>query len=338
MKLAELIAATGLPPEVLLLLLLPFGGFVLVLIAVFGIDPKRDRFKRRMARVRGERVMPKLAPKKQINVRISTSDSKIPAIDRFIKQMVPRRDQLRHRLDGAGLSISLATYLVICLVTTLVVFGGAVATGIVPLAGSVLIGLTAGLGLPHVLVSILTNRRRAKFIANFPEAIDLMTRGLKSGLPITESIRTAGDEVPNPVGKELRWVTDSVRLGGKLDEVLWEASERIGLQEFKFFTIALAIQSETGGNLTETLQNLSEVLRRRRQLKLKIKALSSEAKASAYIIGALPFIMAVVIYMVNPGYITTLVEDPRGHVMIGMGLTSFFIGAVVMWKMVRFDH
>src|SRR3546814_3784395 len=116
-----------------------------------------------------------------------------------------------------------------------------------------------------------------------------MVRGLRSGLPITESIRAAGQEIVDPVGIELRRITDAVRLGAKLEEALWDCSLRLDIQEFNFFTVALAIQSETGGNLAETLANLSDVLRRRRQLKLKIKALSSEAKASAYIIGSLPF-------------------------------------------------
>ena len=164
-----------------------------------------------------------------------------------------------------------------------------------------------------------------------------MVRGLRSGLPITESIRTAGAEIVAPVGTELQNVTDSVRLGAKMEEALWETSRRLDIQEFNFFTIALAIQSETGGNLAETLANLSDVLRRRRQLKLKIKALSSEAKASAYIIGSLPFIMALLIYLINPGYISELWTDPRGMFLVGIGFTSFGIGIGVMYKMVKFE-
>ena len=118
---------------------------------------------------------------------------------------------------------------------------------------------------------------------------------------------------------------------------IWLTSERLQLQEFKFFTISLAIQSETGGNLTETLANLADVLRRRRQLKLKIKALSSEAKASAYIIGSLPFVMFTILYLTNQSYVMQLFYDPRGHFMIGVGLGMIMVGALVMFKMVRFD-
>jgi tight adherence protein B len=164
-----------------------------------------------------------------------------------------------------------------------------------------------------------------------------MVRGLRSGLPITESIRAAGVEISDPVGTELQSVTDSVRLGAKLEEALWDCSRRLDIQEFNFFTVALAIQSETGGNLAETLANLSEVLRRRRQLKMKIKALSSEAKASAYIIGSLPFIMALLIYLTNPTYIADLWTDPRGIFLVFIGLVSFALGIGVMYKMVKFE-
>jgi tight adherence protein B len=216
-------------------------------------------------------------------------------------------------------------------------FGGLKFTNTAPLLLSALAGLLMMILIPHAVVGFLVRRRRNKFIANFPEAIDLMVRGLRSGLPITESIRTAGAEIVAPVGTELQNVTDSVRLGAKLEEALWETSRRLDIQEFNFFTIALAIQSETGGNLAETLANLSDVLRRRRQLKLKIKALSSEAKASAYIIGSLPFIMAILIYLINPTYISELWIDPRGVFLVGIGLTSFAVGAGVMYKMVKFE-
>ncbi len=338
MTAAELTSLTGLTPDMLLILILPICGALLLLLAAFGGDEKRKKYKELVTRASGKRKAAPAAAAQQISVRVSTSDSSIPALDRFIQRALPRRDQLRRRLARTGLDISLGSYLIICAVVAIAAGGGIAVTGLLPPAAAVLAGLAVGLGLPHILVGVLARRRQARFLNDFPDAIDLMTRGLKSGLPIIESIKTAGDEVPGPVGLELRRVTDSVRLGSKLEDVLWETSERLGVQEFKFFTISLAIQAETGGNLTETLANLADVLRRRRQLKLKIRALSSEAKASAYIIGSLPFIMAVIIYMMNPGYLQALIVDTRGHVMVGMGLFSFLVGAVVMYKMVRFDH
>lgn len=183
----------------------------------------------------------------------------------------------------------------------------------------------------------MIKRRQMRFIEYFPDAIDLMVRGLKAGLPIGESIKTAGQEIPNPVGLEMRRVTDGIRIGRKMDDILTEAARRVNLQEFDFFTIALSIQEETGGNLAETLGNLTDVLRGRRQIKRKIKALSSEAKASAYIIGSLPFIMTLLIYLLSPEYLIGLFQDPRGQAMIAFGLFMIFAGVGVMMKMVKFE-
>ncbi len=338
MNLTEWILASGLTPDMVAILAIPFGLVMLLLIAAFSSDPDRKRYLRLLARASGERDLVSEHLQKQISVRLEKNDSKIPLFDRLIKTALPRREELLIRLERTGLQITLGTYLTTCFIVMLIAFVGLWFTELLPMVAVIFGAFTIGLGLPHLVIGFLGKRRQNAFIANFPEAIDLMTRGLKSGLPITESIKVAGEEVPNPVGIELRKVSDAVRLGSKLEDVLWETSTRLGLQEFKFFTIALSIQSETGGNLTETLQNLSEVLRRRRQLKLKVKALSSEAKASAYIIGSLPFVMTLVIYMINPGYISVLVTDPRGHVMLGLGFASFFVGAVVMFKMVRFDY
>ena len=334
----QLLASFGLSPSMAFALALPLVAGLLLLVAAFSGGKEQDRFKRRVQTVREQRDRHRGVGDERVNVRLSTSDSKIALFDRLIKQALPRRAELRNRLDRAGLRLTIGTYITICLVVAIVVFTGLMLTGMVPMAVSVLSGIAGGIALPHIAIGLLAQRRQALFLANFPEAIDLMTRGLKSGLPIIESIKTASQEVPNPVGSELRHVIDSVRLGSKLEEVLSETSTRLGLQEFKFFTISLAIQAETGGNLAETLSNLSDVLRKRRQLKLKIKALSGEAKASAYIIGSLPFIMATLIYMINPHYISALAIDPRGHIMVGLGLFSFFVGAVVMFKMVRFDY
>ncbi len=325
----------SVPIEWLLMSLPAFGALVLFLL-VFGGSGTAKQTRRRIGRIK-ESNAPQMTPEEIISIRRATGESGIPILDNLIRHLVPRPEKLRLRLASAGLKITLGNYVLISLLLGLFVFGALKFTNVAPLLLSALVGLLATVLLPHAVVGFLVSRRRNKFIANFPEAIDLMVRGLRSGLPITESIRTAGAEIVAPVGTELQNVTDSVRLGAKLEEALWETSRRLVIQEFNFFTIALAIQSETGGNLAETLANLSDVLRRRRQLKLKIKALSSEAKASAYIIGSLPFIMAILIYLINPGYISELWIDPRGMFLVGIGLTSFAIGAGVMYKMVKFE-
>jgi tight adherence protein B len=323
-------------PEVLIFGGLIVVGLLVIIAALLAGDATSQRLKRRINQVKtGRKSNQKAGP--SVNVRKRTSESNIAFFDQLIKSALPRREELRARLMRAGLDVTLGKYLTICGVCGVVVFGLLVATGMVPLIASVFMGIFGAIGLPYVFVSFLAKRRQSKFISLFPEAIDLMTRGIKSGLPISEAIKNAGEEIADPVGSEMRKVTDGVKMGNKLEDMLWESAAQLDLQEFKFFTVSLAIQSETGGNLAETLENLSNVLRGRRQLKLKIKALSSEAKASAYIIGSLPFVMAILIYLVNSNYIMDLFIDPRGHVLIGLGLASFVVGAVVMYRMVRFE-
>lgn len=324
-----------LPSAVPLLAILLLA--VAVLVAAGLTERGRNkRLKLRLLRVQGRRHTGG-APGQVASIRRATSDSGISILDRVIRHGLPRRQELRRRLERAGLEISLGVYLLAGFLVGLLGFVAGTWSGVMPAAASVLVGLACGFGVPHLVTNQLAKRRQRKFIANFPEAIDLMTRGLKAGLPITECLVAAGEEIADPVGSEFRRVTDALRLGRKLEDVLWETSQRLDLQEFKFFTISLSIQRETGGNLTETLANLSNVLRGRRQLKLKVKALSSEAKTSAYIIGSLPFVMALIIYMMNADYLTPLVTDFRGKVMVALGLLSFLVGAVVMFKMVRFE-
>jgi tight adherence protein B len=207
----------------------------------------------------------------------------------------------------------------------------------IPLIAAALAGLAIGGAIPYGLVAYLVSDRQKKFSSMFPDAIDLIVRGLKSGLPATESIRVVGTEIADPVGVEFRHVSDQIKFGMTLPDALWSVAPNIDTAEFRFFIISLTIQQDTGGNLAETLENLANILRRRKQMKLKIKAFSSEAKASAYIIGSLPFVMFAILMMMNPGYASQLYTDPRGIIMVGAGLTSYAIGIGVMAKMVRFD-
>jgi len=200
-----------------------------------------------------------------------------------------------------------------------------------------MVGVVVGVGIPHLVIGIMGGRRRNKFNALFPEGIDLIVRGLKSGLPVSESIRVVGQEISDPVGVEFREVSDQIKFGKSLTDAMWSVAPRIDTPEFRFFIISLSIQQETGGNLAETLENLGQVLRKRKTLKLKIKALSSEAKASAYIIGSLPFLMFGILMMLNYGYASQLYTDPRGIILVGCGFVSYAIGIGTMAKMVRFD-
>lgn len=199
------------------------------------------------------------------------------------------------------------------------------------------VGVMLGAGLPHMVIGWFIKRRLNAFTVKFPEAIELLVRGLRSGLPVTETLGIVSSEVPGPVGEEFRLVTERIKIGRTMEDALQETADRLGTPEFQFFVITLAIQRETGGNLAETLSNLADVLRKRAQMKLKIKALSSESKASAYIVGALPFVVFALIYWINPDYLGAFFEDERLIVAGLGGLTWMSIGAGIMAKMVSFE-
>ena len=199
------------------------------------------------------------------------------------------------------------------------------------------IGVFVGAGLPHFIVSRAIKKRTAQFNAKFPDAIELLVRGLRSGLPVTETLAVVAQEGPGPVGEEFKGVGERIKIGRTMEEALQQTADRLDIPEFNFFCITLAIQRETGGNLAETLSNLSDVLRKRAQMKLKIKAMSSESKASAYIVGALPFIVFGMILWINPSYIGGFFEDDRLIVTGLGGLVWMSIGAFIMAKMVNFE-
>ena len=199
------------------------------------------------------------------------------------------------------------------------------------------IGLLVGAGLPHAVVGFFIKRRSNAFTAKFPDAIELLVRGLRSGLPVTETLGVVATEVPGPVGEEFKLVTERIKIGKTMEDALQDTADRLNTPEFSFFCITLAIQRETGGNLAETLSNLADVLRKRSQMKLKIKAMSSESKASAYIVGSLPFIVFTMIYMINPEYLGGFFTEDRLIVTGLGGLVWMSLGAFIMAKMVSFE-
>jgi tight adherence protein B len=199
------------------------------------------------------------------------------------------------------------------------------------------IGAAVGAGVPHMVVGYFIGKRTNAFISKFPDALELLVRGLRSGLPVTETLGVVAQEVPGPVGIEFKGIVDRIKVGKTMEDALQDTGDRLGISEFNFFTITLAIQRETGGNLAETLSNLANVLRQRGQMKLKIRAMSSESKASAYIVGSLPFIVFSMILWVNPDYIGGFFTDDRLIVAGLGGLTWMGIGVAIMAKMVSFE-
>lgn len=247
-----------------------------------------------------------------------------------------RVDALLLRLHRTGKNWSISQYLYVTLglslTLTVLIY---LKTGAVLM--SLGVGLFIGAGLPHMAIGHFINKRLGKFTSKFPEAIELLVRGLRSGLPVTETLGVVASEVPGPVGEEFKMVNERIKIGRTMEDALQETADRLNTPEFSFFCITLAIQRETGGNLAETLSNLADVLRKRAQMRLKIKAMSSESKASAYIIGALPFCVFAIIYWINPLYMSTFFSDQRLIVAGGGGLIWMSIGAFIMAKMINFD-
>ena len=297
---------------------------------------KQRRLRARVERI-GERARPMTANERRARQLKRKTETSSPILEILASKLLPRPDAIRSRLQRSGRNISLGRYFAlsaligaVCATFTAVFMG-------MPWFVNLAVGISLGIGIPHFVVGVLIQRRMNKFTAQFPDAIDLMVRGLRSGLPVTETIAACGREMTDPVGAEFRRIADAIRLGQTLEDALWDAARRLDTAEFKFFVISLSVQKETGGNLAETLANLSDILRSRKQMKLKIRAMSSEAKASAMILGSLPFMMFGIIYLLSPEYESVLFTDMRGRIMLGFALGLMGMGILVMRKMVRFE-
>lgn len=296
-------------------------------------DRDGARFRRRLAQLSaGAETGGHAAPSK---VRLSAAAGPLNGLTDRLARMLPNREALEERLQRAGWTLSPGSYLAIGLLVSASAALGLLV--VVPLPFALVVGAVTGFGLAHMITGLAIGRRRNRFLALFPEAIDLIVRGLRSGLPVMESIASVGRDLADPVGAEFRFVSDSVRVGRSVDDALWEIAGRLDLPEFNFFVVSLSVQRETGGNLGETLQNLSEILRRRQQMRLKVRAMASEARTTAFIIGSLPFIMFAVLYFMNPDYAMRLFTDMRGWFMVGAAVTSEVVGAAVMIRMARFE-
>lgn len=197
-------------------------------------------------------------------------------------------------------------------------------------------GFAAGMGLPRWALSVLAKSRTAKFTNAFSDAIDIIVRGIKSGLPVHDCLKIIGKESPEPLAGEFRMLTENIAMGVPMEAALEKMYERMPTSELRFFSIVLAIQQKTGGNLAEALGNLSGVLRARKLMKEKIKALSAEAVASAAIIGSLPPGVVALISVTSPSYMQPMFTDPRGHLMLLVGGVWMSLGIFVMRRMINF--
>ncbi|HEV2303556.1 MAG TPA: type II secretion system F family protein [Stellaceae bacterium] len=311
---------------------LTFGLIVLALSDGSG----HRRLKRRLAVVRDQARG--LVTASAVAARsLSRRESATPGIDRIARRWLPRKDALGARLARTGMSISIGQFAIAMLATGAVVSGALAAAAPIGLPASVLVGLFVGVALPHMVVGYLGKRRVNAFIGHFPEAIDLMVRALRSGLPISEAIINAGHEIPGPVGAELRLIEGGMRMGRDLERLLWDTAKRIDVPEFRFFVIALSVQRETGGNLAETLGNLSDVLRKRRQMRAKVRAMASETRATTAILGGLPVVVIVLLMMTSPNYLAPMYTDIRGIFLDAVALAMLGTGVFIMTRMAHFE-
>ncbi|KAA0699150.1 pilus assembly protein [Neorhizobium sp. P12A] len=243
---------------------------------------------------------------------------------------------LKSRLTQAGLPITPSRFYIFSVLFGLFVLVVAFIAGA---PKPVVFGLpfAAAFGLPRWVVGFLIKRRQNKFLEEFPNALDVITRSLRSGLPLNDAVRLVASEAQEPVKTEFRRVIEAQQVGLSMSEACARMTSHLPLQEVNFFAIVIAIQSQAGGNLSEALGNLSKVLRERKKMKAKVSALSMEAKASAVIIGALPFIVATLVYLTSPAYMMILFTDPRGHLIMAGSAVWMSIGIYVMKNMVSFD-
>jgi tight adherence protein B len=246
------------------------------------------------------------------------------------------RVPLAVRIAQAGLMWSKRQYFLISAGVGVGLFlaGLFLAGNLLPAVG---LGFAGAFGLPFWLLRFLKKRRETKFLHAFPDAVDIIVRGIKAGLPLLDCLKMITIEAPEPLRTEFRAVVETQAIGIPLGEACGKLYERMPVPEANFFGIVISIQQKAGGNLSEALGNLSRVLRDRKKMKAKIQAMSMEAKASAGIIGALPIAVMTMVYITSPVYITLLFTEPLGNLMLACSAAWMGTGVLVMKKMINFD-
>ncbi|MBW3560640.1 MAG: type II secretion system F family protein [Proteobacteria bacterium] len=242
---------------------------------------------------------------------------------------------LNSKLQQAGLTFSPTLFWIVSGVLGLVFALLPMMAGLNPLIGLGL-GVVIGFGVPRWAIGMLGNRRLAKFTEEFPNAMDIIVRGIKSGLPVHDCLKIIGQESPEPLGLEFRRMIEQIGMGMTVEDALEKTYERMPTSELRFFAIVLSIQQKTGGNLAEALGNLSVVLRARKMMREKIKAMSGEAVASAAIIGVLPPGVMALVTVMTPSYMMVMYTDPRGQMLLAGGAMWMAIGGFIMKRMINF--
>lgn len=255
---------------------------------------------------------------------------RLPTLDKLIWRWLPNAGTVRRRLQASGTSMTLGDFAFVSL--SLSVVAAFLLYLVLDLAPGVALGgsLMVGVGLPNFWVGWRVRRRALRFNLLFPEAVDLIVRALRAGLPVQEAIANVARDIKDPVGGLFRRVQQEVQLGAPVEKALWRAASTVQTDEFNFLIVAMSIQRETGGNLAETLANLSALLRARQQLRLKIRAFTSEARATMLIMAGLPFLVGGGLFLVSPDYIGVLVKTSTGQMVAAAAACSMGIGIFIM--------
>ena len=309
-----------------------FGGALWVF--AYPIISGQRKAEQRMASVAKSEPVAARASRAPQKSRRDTVESTLKEIEERHKKQ--KRAPLSARIAQAGLSWSKRQFLVISVslgaaMFTLAMFFG---VGLLVAAG---VGFAGAFGLPRWLLSFLKKRRENKFLNNFPDAVDVIVRGIKAGLPLLDCLKMIAVESPEPMKSEFRAIIETQAIGMPLGDACAKLYESMPVPEANFFGIVISIQQKAGGNLSETLGNLSRVLRDRKKMKAKIQAMSQEAKASAGIIGALPIAVMTLVWITSPNYISLLWTEPLGRLMLAASAMWMFCGVMVMKKMINFD-
>jgi tight adherence protein B len=319
-----------------------YGIFLMVVVAIGGVAwvfvypllSGERAAARRMASVAGAEPVaqrPARAAQKSRREQVEGSLRQLEA-----RKKTAKRVPLSLRIAQAGLNWSTRRFMMTAGALGAVVFVVALVMGVGLLAGLAL-AFAAGGGLPFWILSFLKKRRESRFLANFPDAVDVIVRGIKAGLPLLDSLKLIASEAQEPVRSEMRGIIETQTIGIPLGEACLKLYEHMPVPEANFFGIVISIQQRAGGNLSEALGNLSRVLRDRKKMKAKIQAMSMEAKASASIIGALPIAVMTMVYITSPQYISLLWTEPLGRMMLACCAVWMSIGIFVMRKMINFD-
>lgn len=309
-----------------------FGGLAIAFIIFYAATQNKSPHKKldnRIKKIKGQTLEEKIE-EKALSLRRETDTS----LQGYGLQDIGQR--LTLRIQQAGLEITARNYLLLCSAISVVIIFVTLLLLKQPFLIGLLLGLIIGFGIPHFYTGIRIARQKRAFLKLFPDAIELIVRGLRAGLPVNESMKTVAEEIPEPVAPAFSEICEQVKLGIPVEKAMADMATNLKMTEFNFFVISITLQRETGGNLGEILSNLAEVLRQRHMLKLKIKAMASEARASAVIVGALPFLVTLLLIFVSPDYLVPMIDDIRGNIATAIALGSLGTGIFIMNRLAKF--